>query len=163
LAEEPLEFIERHRHKMTRRLVSISVIILSFLIISIAWYAFSTRKLTLTQIYPATINRDCAPWDGSAFTISIPIQGKGITISIYRSPDVKLPATFLFPDDTMSVGNALLVLPIGPPEPLTGKMSFQRVGQGIPVEGQFDLVTNAGEHFKGRFIAEWKNEIVYCG
>ena len=91
------------------------------------------------------------------------MQGRGITISIYRSPDIKLPTTFLFPDDTMSVGNALLILPIGSPEQLTGKVYFQRVGLDIPVEGQFDLVTNAGEHFNGKFIAEWKNEIVYCG
>jgi len=91
------------------------------------------------------------------------MQGKGITISIYQSPDIKFPTAFLFPDDTMNVGNALLILPIGSPEQLTGKVSFQGVGQDIPVEGQFELVTNAGEHFKGKFIAEWKNEIVYCG
>jgi len=140
-----------------------SVMILILLIISIAWYAFATRKPTTIQVYPATINRDCAPWDGSAFTVSIPMQGKGITISIYQSPDIKFPTAFLFPDDTMNVGNALLILPIGSPEQLTGKVSFQGVGQDIPVEGQFELVTNAGEHFKGKFIAEWKNEIVYCG
>jgi hypothetical protein len=148
---------------MTRRLLSISVMILSLLIISIVWYTFSTRKLTAARVYPATINRDCAPWDGSAFTISIPLQEKGITISIYQPPDLKFPTAFLFPDDTMNVGNALLILPIGSPEQLTGNVSFQGVGQDIPVEGQFELVTNAGEHFKGKFVAEWKNEIVYCG
>ena len=115
------------------------------------------------QIFPATINRDCAPWDGSAFTVSIPMQGSRISISIYQSPDIKLPTAFIFPDDTLSVGNALLILPIGSPEPLTGKVTFQRVGQDIPVAGQFDLVTNTGEHFKGKFIAAWQNEMIYCG
>ncbi len=148
---------------MTRRALSISVIILSLLIISILWFALSTQNQMPAQIYPATINRDCAPWDGAAFTVSIPMHGAGISISIYQSPDIKLPTTFLFPDDIMSLGKALLILPIGSPESLTGKVSFQRVGQEVPVEGRFDLVTNAGKHFKGKFIAAWKNEIVYCG
>ena len=148
---------------MTRRVLSISIISLTLLITGIVWYAFSTRDQIPVQIISATVNRDCAPWDGSAFTVSIPLQGLGITISIYKSPDIKLPTTFLFPDDTLSVGNALLILPIGSPEPLTGKVSFQRVVQSVPVEGQFDLVTKAGKHFKGKFLAEWGNEIVYCG
>jgi hypothetical protein len=148
---------------MARHIRSITIISLTILVTGIALYAFSTRNQPPAQIFPATINRDCAPWDGSAFTVSIPMQGKAITISIYQSPDIKLPTTFLFPDDTLSVGNALLLLPVGSPGPLTGKVSFQRVVPGIPVEGQFDLLTNAGEHFKGQFIAEWKNEIVFCG
>jgi len=136
---------------------------LILIITAIAWFAFAARNQRPVQIASATINRDCAPWDGSAFTVSVPMQGKGITISIYQAPDLKLPATFVFPDDTLSVGNALLILPMGSPEPLTGEVSFQRVAQDIPVEGQFDLVTEAGEHFKGKFIAEWGNEIIYCG
>ena len=148
---------------MTRRILSVSIIGLTLIITAIAWYAFAARNQRPVQIVSATINRDCAPWDGSAFTVSIPVQGAGITISIYQSPNIKLPATFLFPDDTLNVGNALLILPIGSPEPLTGKVHFERVGQDIPVEGQFDLVTNTGEHFKGKFIAVWENEIIYCG
>jgi hypothetical protein len=148
---------------MTRRILSISIIGLILIITAIAWYAFAARNQRPVQLVSATINRDCAPWDGSAFTVSIPMQGKGITISIYQAPDLKLPATFVFPDDTLSVGNALLILPIDSPELLTGEVSFQRGAQDIPVEGQFDLVTEAGEHFKGKFIAEWGNEIIYCG
>ena len=153
----------RHLHKMTRRNLSMSITGLILIITAIAWFAFAARNQRPVQIASATINRDCAPWDGSAFTVSVPMQGKGITISIYQAPDLKLPATFVFPDDTLSVGNALLILPMGSPEPLTGEVSFQRVAQDIPVEGQFDLVTEAGEHFKGKFIAEWGNEIIYCG
>jgi hypothetical protein len=148
---------------MMRHVRSIAIVSLIILIIGIALYTLSRRDQTPEHIFPATINRDCAPWDGSAFIVSIPMKGAGITISIYQSPDIKLPTTFLFPDDTMSIGNALLILPIGSPEQLTGKVSFQRVGQDIPVEGQFDLVTNAGEHFEAKFIAEWGNEVVYCG
>ena len=153
----------RHLHKMTRRILSISIISLVLLITGIVWYAFSTRHQRTVQIISATINRDCAPWDGSAFTISVPLEGMGINISVYQSPDIKLPTSFSFQDDTMSAGNALLILPIGSPEQLTGKVYFQRVSQDVPVEGTFDLVTNTGEHFKGKFIAEWGNEIIYCG
>jgi hypothetical protein len=148
---------------MTRRILSISIIGLISIITAIAWFAFAARNQRPVQIASATINRDCAPWDGSAFTVSVPMQGAAITISLYQTPDLKLPATFVFPDDTRSVGNALLILPMGSPEPLTGEVSFQRIAQDLPVEGQFDLVTEAGEHFKGKFIAEWGNEIIYCG
>jgi hypothetical protein len=148
---------------MTRRILSISIIGLILIITAIAWDAFAARNQRPVQIVSATINRDCAPWDGSAFTVSVPMRGAAVTISIYQAPDIKLPATFLFPDDPLSLGNALLILPNGSGEPLTGEVSFQGVAQDIAVEGLFDLITEAGEHFKGKFIAEWGNEIIYCG
>jgi hypothetical protein len=139
------------------------VIGLLILIFGMTWISFTRRNQKPAQTFPATINRDCAPWDGSAFTISIPMEGQSITISIYQSPEIKFPTTFSFPDDTMSVGTALLILPIGSPEQLTGKVVLQGVEQDRPVAGQFDLITNTGEHFKGKFIAEWGNEMVLCG
>jgi hypothetical protein len=148
---------------MTRRVLSISIISLTLLIISVAWYAFSKRDQAFAQIFPATINRNCAPWDGSAFTVSIPMHSAGITISIFQSPDIKHQTTFSFPDESGQTGNAFLLQNKILTEPLSGKVSFQRVEEEHQVEGQFDLITNAGEHFKGQFIAEWKNEIVYCG
>jgi hypothetical protein len=148
---------------MTRRVLSISLIGLILIITAIAWYAFAARNQRPVQIISATINRDCAPWDGSAFTISVPLESRGINISVYQSPDIKLPTSFSFQDDPMSTGNALLILPVGSPEQLTGHVYFQRVSQDVPVKGTFDLVTNTGKHFKGKFIAEWGNEIIYCG
>ena len=56
-----------------------------------------------------------------------------------------------------------LMLPVDVPETLTGQVSLRRVDQGVPVDGQFDLSTEAGRHFKGAFLAEWGNETVYCG
>jgi hypothetical protein len=148
---------------MARRVLFISVIILSLLVISIAWFEFSMQIHRPIQTYSATINRDCAPWDGSAFTVSVPLQKSMIDISIYQSPDIKRPATFSFPDETTTAGNALLILPMDPPEQLTGKVSFQHVEQGIPVEGMFDLITESGDNINGKFIAEWGDEIIYCG
>ena len=148
---------------MTRRVLPISIIILSLLVFSIAWYVFSTQNQTPIQTYSATINHDCAPWDGSAFTVSIPLQSSVINISIYQPPDIKRPATFSFPDETMRVGNVLLTLPIDRHEQLRGTVIFQHVEQGLPVEGRFDLITETGQQFQGKFIAEWGDEIIYCG
>jgi hypothetical protein len=146
-----------------RVLLSLAIVLLIF-IFGIIWFTFSIRNPQPEQIFDATINRDCAPWDGSAFTMSIPMSnGARIDISIYQSPDIRLPVTFSFPDETIKVGNALYLPPVGSSEQLTGKVSFQHVEQGIPVEGELNLITDTGQQFKGEFIAEWENEIVYCG
>ena len=116
------------------------------------------------QVFPATINRDCAPWDGAAFTVSIPYDSKSkVTISIWQSPDIKLPFTFSFPDETRQIGFAYILPELDPLEELTGKVTFWRVEQDVPVEGEFDFMTQRGKHFKGKFKAEWGNQIVMCG
>lgn len=132
------------------------------LILGIALVTFLGRDEEPAQVYPATINRDCAPWDGAAFTVSIPLDNGGIQVSIYQSPELSLPATFTFPDETLMEGSALLLVPVAMPEPLSGRVTFQRVERGIPVEAMFDLITQTGQEFKGKFRAEWGNEVVYC-
>src|SRR6266542_5274575 len=135
-------------------------IAIGFLILGIAWLVFSTPEQEPSQVFAATVNRDCAPWDGAAFTVKIPMNdGTMISVSIYQSPESMLPATFSFPDETGRTGNALLLLPIGEPEELSGKISLPRLEQGVPVEGTFDLLTEKSEQFKGNFKAEWENEI----
>ena len=148
---------------MTRRILTISIIGLIILLGGIAWHAFTTRGPQTDPILPATINLDCAPWDGSAFTISIPMRSGSLFISIYQPPDFQHPTTFRFPDDTMSVGNAVLAKPIGSAARLKGRVTLHRVEPGYPVEGTFDLVTETGEPLKGKFIAEWGDDIIYCG
>jgi hypothetical protein len=134
------------------------------LVLGIALFTFSTRNQVAIQLFKATINRDCAPWDGSAFRVSIPLDdGIIIDISIWQLPEIRLPLTFSFPDETGRVGNALLLLPVGLPEQLAGKVWFPRVEQGVPVEGEFNLLTEAGQKFKGKFEAAWEDEIVMCG
>jgi hypothetical protein len=140
------------------------VMSLLILILGTALYIFSARNQEPLQTFPATVNRDCAPWDGAAFTVLIPLgDGRSIDISIWQSPDIKLPSTYSFPDETGQVGNALLRAQAGSPEPLTGRVSFPRVEQGVPVEGEFNLLTEAGRKFKGKFEAEWGNQIAMCG
>jgi hypothetical protein len=148
---------------MTRRILTLSIVGLIILLLGIARHAFSTPDPKPEMSFSATINLDCAPWDGSAFTISIPMQSGSLYVSIYQSPGIKDPTTFRFPDDTMSVGNALLTLPFGSAAQVRGSVTLQHVEEGRPVEGTFDLVTETGEQLKGKFIAEWGDEIIYCG
>lgn len=138
---------------------------LGFLIVvfGIALFSFLLHHREPLPVFTVTINRDCAPWDGGAFTVSIPMDESVINISIYQSPAIRHPVTFSFPDESMQEGSAFLLLPTGLPQQLSGKVIFQSVEEGKPVEGEFSLTTESGEHFKGQFNAQWGNEIIYCG
>jgi hypothetical protein len=136
------------------------------LAIALSWifYDYSAPGRQALQVFPAIINRDCAPWDGAAFTMKISMpDGRTLDLSIWQSPEISLPTTFTFPDQTGQVGNALLVPPSAMPEQLTGKVSLQGVRQGMPVEGRFSLQSERGEQFQGRFVAEWDDQIALCG
>jgi hypothetical protein len=88
--------------------IAISLLIL---ILGIALFTFSRQNQEALQTFHATVNRDCAPWDGAAFTVSIPLgDGTIIDLSIWKSSDIRLPTTYSFPDETGQVGNALLRL-----------------------------------------------------
>ena len=96
--------------------------------------------------------------------MSIPYDsGSVINISIWQSPDIKFLSTFSFPDQTGSVGNAVYLSASGEYEQLNGKVLFHRVGEEMPIEGDFTFTSERGEQFKGRFVAEWGNQIVMCG
>ena len=141
-------------------------ILLDLLLIALGsiWFFATGETRTASQVFPAIVNRDCAPWDGSAFTMSIPLpDASNIAISIYQSPDIQFPKSFSFPDESMTQGNALLLPPAGLPEQLTGEVWFPRVAAGKPVEGRFRFRSESGMEFEGRFVAEWGDEIVYCG
>ena len=140
------------------------VIGLVILVFGIAWYTFSTRNQAAISVFPATINRDCAPWDGSAFTVSVPMKdGAIIYISIWQSPDISLPVTFSFPDETGQIGFAYILPELDPLQQLSGEVSFRRVEEGNPVEGEFDFTTESGRRFNGKFKAEWGNVAAMCG
>ena len=148
---------------MKSRTQFLTTIGLLILILGIAWYTFSTRNQAAIQVFPATVNRDCAPWDGSAFTVSIPYDSVStITISIWQSPDIRVPVTFSFPDKTMRVGTAYFLTELDPLEELSGKVTFWHMDRESPVEGEFDFVTESGKQFKATFKAEWGNQIVMC-
>ena len=145
----------------TTFLIAVGLIIL---ILGITWLSYSTRNQVPPQVFSAAFNRDCAPWDGAAFTVSVPLEdGTRLQISIWQSPDIQHPVTFSFPDETGQVGFAYIPTHPDNFQQLSGDVSFQRVEIGIPVEGEFDLTAESGERFHGMFTAEWGDQVVYCG
>ena len=137
---------------------------IGLLILGSALYTFTTRKQEPTQVFSATVNRDCAPWDGSAFSVSIPISdGTLIYISIWQSPDIIFPKSFSFPDDTGQVGSVMYQSVNGEYETLSGRVWFEGVSEEKPIEGRFSLKSERGGQFEGQFIAVWDHQIIMCG
>jgi hypothetical protein len=133
-------------------------------ILGIAIFAFPPRNQAPAQVFPATVNRDCAPWDGSAFRVRIPLKdGDVIDIGIWQTPDIKFSKTFSFPDDTGQVGYASLIDPAGSYEQLTGAVWFEGVSEGRTVAGGFRLKDERGAVFEGRFAAAWEGQVAMCG
>jgi hypothetical protein len=156
--------LHRHLYRIksrTQRLIAIGLVIL---VLEIAFFTFSKRNQETIQVFPATIGRDCAPWDGGAFTTSVRYGPTSpIIVSIWKSPDIKLPTTFSFPDETGVVGHAYILSETDSLIPLSGQVFFRRVDQESPVVGEFNLTDGDGKPFKGQFNTTWKHEAVACG
>ena len=145
----------------TRMLVVCGI---GLLVLGIAYFTFPSKDWKPLQTFPASINNDCAPWDGAAFTVTIQYDPTTqIYISIWRAPNIKLPTKIPLRKDSEQDGNAYTLADIGPFVTLNGEVLFQRVEQNIPVEGRFRLASESGGQFEGRFIAAWGNEIAFCG
>ena len=137
---------------------------IGLLILGSVWFSLSRLTQATLHTFQATVKRDCAPWDGSAFSITIPLEtGTSIDISIWKAPDIKLPVTFSFPDQTGQVGNASYRSSSNSYQQLSGIVFFWRVEEGHTVTGKFKLVTETGQPIEGQFEAEWKNQMMLCG
>ena len=145
----------------THFLVLIGLITLVF---GIARFTFLRRNQEPVQIYSATVSRDCAPWDGSAFIVKIPLNNRStIDVSIWQTPAILYSTRFSFPDDTMQIGKAILTHATSQPEILTVEVWFEGVSEEKPVEGRFRLTSENGVEVAGRFVAAWEHQIVLCG
>ena len=110
------------------------------------------------------VSRSCAPWDGSAFSVTIQYDAMTeIYIDIWKVPDIKFPSTFMLPDNEGQVGYAYILPELDPFVQLSGEVFLQSVSVDKPIEGRFNLKSERGEHFQGRFVAEWEEKIVACG
>jgi hypothetical protein len=137
---------------------------LTGLLLGITWIARLAREQESSLAWKATINRDCAPWDGSAFTISIPYEsGSEIRISIWQAPDIKWPVRFILPDQNGRLGNAVILTRSGAATTLHGSILLRRVIEGIPAVGEFDFLTPGGGRIGGKFTAEWGDSLALCG
>jgi len=149
---------------MNSRIRFCTATVLLLLIFGVLLFTSLAQTQEPVQTFSATVNRDCAPWDGSAFTVKLPLNhGDFIDISIWQAPDIRFAKTFSFPDNTGQFGNAILIHPIGLPELLTGTVTFARVDQSNPVEGELDLMSETGIHFTRKFKAEWNDQMILCG
>ena len=163
VAEQTLS-IQRHLSMVKLWTVLQALVVLGLIALGALWLLSTLKPEKPTPLYPATIHRDCAPWDGAAFTVSIAWrEAATLYVSIYQSPEITHPVTFSFPDETMRIGNAYLLRPDGSPEQLAGKIFFERVHVGQSVEGRFDLISTRGQKFRGTFRAEWGSQMAYCG
>ena len=145
----------------TQYFILIVVVILFLGGIFLMGYA---RNEEIKPVLSATISRDCAPWDGGAFTIRVPMSsGAIVDISIWQSPDIRRPVSFSFPDETQQIGNTALLPRLGQPAQLTGQVWLKNVNEGMPVEGRFSLTSESGAQLEAKFVAEWDDQIVYCG
>jgi hypothetical protein len=141
----------------------LSIVFILF-ILGIALVTFFTRDQEPAQTFPATVTNDCAPWDGSAFTVAIKYDSlTEIYISIWKAPDIKLPSTVVLPDDEGQVGHAYILPELGPFVQLSGEVFLQSVSVDKPVEGRFRFKSERGELFEGKFKAEWGEEVIFCG
>ena len=61
------------------------------------------------------------------------------------------------------MGTAYSLTELDPLEELKGKVTIWRVEEGITSKGEFNFTSERGAQFKGKFKAEWGNEIGYCG
>lgn len=161
---EQLPTLRRPLYKMKLRTSPFLLFCLLVLALGGILFYYSVPDQKPGQTFPATVNRDCAPSDGAAFTVRVPVSGgEIINISIWQAPEIRFRKTFTFPDGTGQVGNVLLIPPAGMPESLTGEAWFEGVSAGEVLEGGFRLKSESGGRFEGQFIAEWGNEVVYCG
>lgn len=128
--------------------------------------------------WAATVERDCAPWDGAAFGLWIPAENFGgkpdswIYLRIWHQPE-KSRTTFFFPDKTGKNGRVIYYLDLKSPQSivwqkqprqeLNGQVHFIRVNEKESVLGEFDFLSEGNIHLKGNFEAQWINKIVLCG
>jgi len=116
------------------------------------------------EFFPSTVNLDCAPWDGPAFTVFVQYDpGTMIIISFWQPPNIPYRSTFSFPDEDGQMGNAYLAPALGSYAALNGEVMLQRVSADKPVEGSFRLTSEGGDYFEGRFEAEWDENHILCG
>ncbi len=117
---------------------------------------------------PAQIWNDCAPWDGAAFTVSVPMPARAnrptatLSIAIWKGPNLSEPSQFNFPADAR-IGSVTLQPRPGLNGLLKGHVSFRSVLPGQPVLGSFDLVSPKGEVVQGHFRATWVTRQARCG
>lgn len=119
----------------------------------------------------ATVEHDCAPWDGPAFGLWIPTDHLGaglhswIHLRIWQAPRHPLGA-FHFPDKTVKPkGTVVFFTDLPSPQQINwskqprqqmkGTVRFTRVRDDQNVIGTLDFMTDNNLRLRGTFEAGW--------
>lgn len=112
---------------------------------------------------PAVVRPDCAPWDGSAFHLTIPLPphrsagADRVEIGIWRAPTIDKPVLVMFPSAAgRNDGAALLHQRDGQTFLLVGWLRLEPVRTGRPVLGSFALTARNQPKLTGSFRALWQ-------
>jgi hypothetical protein len=133
-----------------------------------AFPALLSLLLATGTVLQGLARSDCAPWDGPAFTVLLPVrtasstEGFPLRISIWEAAAIEAPRDFRFPRDAR-LGAAVLEPPRGQAQLLKGSVHFDKAVPGTAVRGRFDLTAPQGGRFRGSFAAPWRAVQTRCG
>lgn len=117
----------------------------------------------------ARIARTCAPWDGAAFTVSVP-AGNGVDpaalpalqLSVWSSPQFDGERKVVFAEGDDRTGVAMYAETADHATPLTGEATFRQAADGS-IEGTLRLKAADGRRFEQRFHGRLDDRVVMCG
>ena len=121
------------------------------------------------RLSPAIAWRDCAPWDGPAFTVAVGREGATsvdparpwLRISIWQEAGTRHGVTYRFPDTTQKLGAVEYGGTAFPS--VNGTVTFPSAVSEEVVAGSFDFMTPDGRHLAGRFRGGWRPVAALCG
>lgn len=122
----------------------------------------------------ATVERDCAPWDGPAFSVWIPAEKLGgpsqswVYLRIWQQPEDS-KGLFKFPSDGQrQKGAVVFFLDLESPKKLNwqnqprqqlkGTVRFLRVDSKENVLAELDFVSDKNVQLRGNFEAKWDQD-----
>ncbi len=109
-----------------------------------------------------------APWDGPAYELFLPLgdasstQPPYIRVDIWGNPVFANETTLTLTGRIDPNGSGRATYHLGhsgaPPRVLTGTVRFASLKRGVPVSGEFNLLSVDGQSYSGKFTAEWGNK-----
>ena len=126
--------------------------------------AQTDRKMTNTP----RISYTFAPWDGPAYELFLPLgqatsTGRPyIRVDIWGNPVFAKETTLALTGRIDPSGSGRASYHLGQdgaaPRVLTGTVRFDALQRGMPVSGDFNLLSADGQSYTGKFTAEWGNK-----
>lgn len=117
----------------------------------------------------AHIARTCAPWDGAAFSVSVPLREgadpgalPALRVMVWSPPRFEHARTVVFADGDNRTGVAQYAESEERATPLTGEATFRQAADG-GIEGTLRLIAADGRRFERRFRGPLDPGVVMCG